>query len=120
MENKEKMKTIVCTKYGSPEVLRLKEVEEPTPKDNEILIKVHAASANDFDWGLLQDTPSMSRLLYGLIEPKYKILGCDIAVRVEAVGKNAEQFQPGVEVSGDISGCGWCGFAENVCASKMH
>jgi len=109
------MKAIVYTKYGSPDVLQLKEVEKPTPKDNEVLVKVHAASVNDWDWGLLRGKPFVNRLLFGLLKPKMQILGCDIAGQIEAVGKNVEQFQPGDEVFGDISGCGWGGFAEYVC-----
>ena len=108
------MKAIVCTKYGSPDVLQLQEVEKPTPKDNEVLIKVHAASVNDWDWGLLRGKPFVNRLLFGLLKPRIKILGVDIAGRVEAVGRNIKQFQPGDEVFGDISGCGWGGFAEYV------
>ena len=109
------MKAIVYTKYGSPDGLQLKEVVKPTPKDNEVLIKVHAASVNDWDWGLLRGKPFMNRLLFGLLKPKIKILGSDIAGRVEAVGRNVKQFQPGDEVFGDLSGCGWGGFAEYVC-----
>jgi len=111
------MKAIVYTKYGPPDVLQLKEVEKPTPKDNEVLVKVHAASVNDWDWGLLRGTPFVNRLLFGLLKPK-KILGADIAGRVEAVGRNVTQFQPGDEVFGDISGCGFGGFAEYVCARE--
>lgn len=111
------MKAIVYTKYGSPEVLQLKEVEKPTPKDNEVLIKVYAVSINDWDWGLLQGVPFMNRLLNGLLKPKKKILGSDIAGRIEAVGKNVEQLQPGDEVFGDLSG-EWGGFAEYVCARE--
>jgi len=112
------MKAIVYQKYGPPDVLELKEVEKPTPKDNEVLVKVHAASVNDWDWGLLRGKPFMNRLFFGLLKPKNKILGCDIAGRVEAVGRNVKQFQPGDEVFGDLSGCGFGGFAEYVCARK--
>jgi len=113
------VKAIVYTKYGPPDVLQLKEVDKPTPKDNEALIKVHAASVNDWDWGLLRGTPFLNRLVVsGLLKPKYKILGCDIAGRVEAVGGNVKQFHPGDEVFGDISGCNWGGFAEYVCARE--
>jgi NADPH:quinone reductase-like Zn-dependent oxidoreductase len=112
------MKAIVCTKYGPPDVLQLKEVAKPTPKDNEVLVEVHAASVNDWDWGLLRGKPFVNRLLFGLRKPKVKILGCDIAGRVEAVGRNVKQFQPGDEVFGDISGCGMGGFAEYVCARE--
>ena len=112
------MKAIVYTKYGPPDVLQLKEVEKPTPKDNEVLVKIHAASINSWDWGLLRGTPFMNRLVFGVLKPKTKILGCDIAGRVEAVGRNVKQFQPGDEVFGDISGCGMGGFAEYVCARE--
>jgi len=111
------MKAIVYEKYGSPDVLELREIEKPTPKDNEVLVRVHASSINDWDWGLLRGTPFVNRLLFGLLKP-HKILGCDIAGRVEAVGRNAKQFQPGDEVFGDISGCGFGGFAEYVCACE--
>ena len=112
------MKAIVFTKYGSPDVLQLREVAKPTPKDDEVLIKVHAASINDWDWGLLQGTPFVNRLFYGLLKPKVQILGCDIAGQIEAVGKNVEQLQPGDEVYGDLCMCGFGGFAEYVCARE--
>jgi len=108
------MKAIVYHKYGSPDVLELEEVQKPTPKDDEVLVKVHAASANPADWHLLRATPFFARLMVGLLKPKYKILGSDIAGRVEAVGSNVKQFQPGDEVFGDKFACGWGGFAEYV------
>lgn len=111
------MKAILFTKYGSPDVLHLEEVEKPTPKENEVLIKVHAASINSWDWEMMRGTPFVNRLMAGIIKPKrIKILGCDIAGRVEEVGKNVKLFQPGNEVFGDLSRCGWGGFAEYVCA----
>ena len=113
------MKAIVYTRYGPPDVLQLQEVEKPAPKDNEVLVKVHAASVNSWDRDLLSGTPFINRLLFfGVLKPKTKILGCDIAGRVEAVGRNVKQFQPGDEVFGDISGCGFGGFAEYVCAHE--
>jgi len=113
------MKAIIYTKYGPPDVLQLKEIEKPTPKDNEILIKVHAASVNAADWHLLRAKPFLVRLMgMGLLKPKNKILGADIAGRVEVVGKNVKQFQPGDEVFGDIFDCGLGGYAEYVCASE--
>ena len=113
------MKAIVYERYGSPDVLELKEVEKPTPKDNEVLVKVHAASANAADWHIMRGEPFLVRLMVGgLLKPKIKILGADIAGRVEAVGRNVKQFQPGDEVFGDISDCGWGGFAEYVCVSE--
>jgi NADPH:quinone reductase-like Zn-dependent oxidoreductase len=110
------MKAIVYTKYGTPDVLELKEVDKPIPKENEVLIKVYAVSINDWDWGLLQGD-LINRLLNGLLKPKIKILGSDIAGRIEAVGKNVKKFQPGDEVYGDLSGS-WGGFAEYVCARE--
>jgi NADPH:quinone reductase-like Zn-dependent oxidoreductase len=109
------MKAIVYEKYGPPEVLQLKEVAKPTPKDNEVLVKVHAASVNFADWAFVRGKPFLVRLMgAGLLKPKNTILGADIAGRVEAVGRNVKQFQPGDEVFGDISACGFGGFAEYV------
>ena len=108
------MKAILYTKYGSPDVLQLKEVEKPTPKDDEVLIKVHAASVNAGDWHLLRGDPFLVRFDSGLLKPKYTILGADVAGRVCAVGRNVKQFQPGDEVFGDISACGYGAFAEYV------
>jgi NADPH:quinone reductase-like Zn-dependent oxidoreductase len=112
------MKAIVFTEYGLPDVLELKDVEKPTPKDNEVLVKVLAASINDWDWGLLRGVPFANRLFFGLLKPKNRILGGDIAGRVEAVGQNTKQFQPGDEVYGDLSGSGFGAFAEYVCARE--
>ncbi len=94
------MKAIVCTKYGPPDVLNLEEVRDPTPKEDEVLVKVHAASANAADWHLLRADPFLVRLMYGVLKPKHEILGADIAGRVEAVGGNVTRFQPGDEVFG--------------------
>ncbi|MBS4201208.1 NAD(P)-dependent alcohol dehydrogenase [Bacillus sp. FJAT-49732] len=111
------MRAIVYTKYGSTDVLKLEEVERPSPKDNEILIKVHAVSINSWDWDLLRGKPFMNRI-GGLLKPKYNILGADIAGQVVAIGKDVKEFLPGDEVFGDISGCGWGGFAEYVCVRE--
>jgi NADPH:quinone reductase-like Zn-dependent oxidoreductase len=109
------MKAMVYTQYGPPDVLQLKEVEKPTPKEDEVLVKVHAASANPYDWHLMRGAPFIARINTGLLKPKHTILGVDIAGRVEAVGRNVTQFQPGDEIFGGISGGG---FAEYVCASE--
>jgi NADPH:quinone reductase-like Zn-dependent oxidoreductase len=115
------MKAIVCTKYGPPDVLQLKEVEKPAPSDDEVLIKVHAASVNAADWHLLTADLFLVRIMgQGLLTPKNTILGADIAGRVEAVGRNVTQFLPGDEVFGDLSACGRGGFAEYVCASETE
>jgi NADPH:quinone reductase-like Zn-dependent oxidoreductase len=108
------MKAIVCAKYGSPEVLQFKEVEKPTPKDDEVLVKIHAASVNMCDWHLLTADIFLVRLSEGLLRPKHTIPGADIAGRIEAAGKNVKQFRQGDEVFGDISACGNGGFAEYV------
>jgi NADPH:quinone reductase-like Zn-dependent oxidoreductase len=110
------MKALVFTKYGTPDVLELKEIDKPIPEDDEVLIQVYAVSINDWDMGLLQGD-LINRLLNGLLKPKIKIPGSDIAGRIEAVGKNAKKFQPGDEVYGDLSGS-WGGFAEYVCAGE--
>jgi NADPH:quinone reductase-like Zn-dependent oxidoreductase len=98
-------------------VLELREVQTPTPKDDEVLIRIHAVSINDWDWGLLRGIPFMTRLLSGFFRPKNTILGSDIAGRIEAVGSNVKRFQLGDEVFGDLSGR-WGGFAEFVCAPE--
>jgi NADPH:quinone reductase-like Zn-dependent oxidoreductase len=111
----ETMKAIICTKYGSPDVLQFKEVEKPTPKDDEVLVKIHAASVNMYDWHLLTADIFLVRLMGGgLLRPKHAIPGADIAGRIEAAGRNVEQFRPGDEVFGDLVACGDGAFAEFV------
>lgn len=113
------MKAIICANYGPPDGLKLKEVDRPAPKDHEVLVKVHAASVNSWDWELLHGTPFANRAMFGLFKPrKINILGCDIAGRVEAVGKSVTLFKPGDEVFGDLSAGGWGGFAEFLCADE--
>src|SRR5438552_1751655 len=110
------MKAIVYTKYGPPEVLQLKEVERPTPTDDEVLIKVQAVTVNRSDWEILTGKPLFARV-GGLVRPRRQILGSDIAGRVEMAGRNIRRFQPGDEVFGDILGR-MGGFAEYVCARE--
>lgn len=112
------MKVIVYTKYGTPDVLQLKEVEKPAPKENEVLIKVVASSVNEWDNGLISGKGLLTRLLGGLFKPKNKILGADVAGVIEAVGTNIKNFNPGDEVFGDIAGAGFGAFAEYVCAPE--
>lgn len=137
------MKAAVRYEYGSPEVLNLEEVLRPTPTDHEVLIRVHAASVNLGDWELLTANPlyitviatlfapksrhdvvsssdagASARKSGGLFKPKWKILGSDIAGRVEAVGSNVTQFRPGDEVFGDCSIAGFGAFAEYVCVPE--
>ena len=113
------MKAIVFTRYGPPDVLELKEVPKPTPKDDELLIRVHASSINSWDWEILNGIPFINRLMYGLLKPKpgKQILGADIAGTVEAVGRHVKRFQPGDEVFGDLWD-NWGGFAEYACANE--
>jgi NADPH:quinone reductase-like Zn-dependent oxidoreductase len=87
-------------------------VAKPTPKTDEVLVRVHAASINDWDWGLLHGTPFLNRMLGGLFTPKVQIIGGDIAGRVESVGAAVEAFQPGDEVYGDLCMSGFGAFAE--------
>ncbi|TSA27021.1 MAG: NAD(P)-dependent alcohol dehydrogenase [Ignavibacteriales bacterium] len=109
------MKAIVYTKYGSPDVLELKEVEKPIPKDDEVLIKIYAASVNAYDWHFLTADIFLIRFMGGgFFKPKDHRLGADVSGRVEAVGKNIKQFKPGDDVFGMIRG----GFAEYACAAE--
>lgn len=114
------MKAIVYTQYGSPDVLEFKEVEKPIPKDNEVLIKVYASSINAADSAILRGKPFLVRLMTGgILKPKNKILGADIAGRVEAVGKkNVKQFHCGDAVFGDLSDCGCGAYAEYACVPE--
>jgi NADPH:quinone reductase-like Zn-dependent oxidoreductase len=112
------MKTIVYEKYGLPNVLELKDVEIPTPLGDEILVEVHAASVNAYDWHFLTADVFLIRLMGGgLIRPKKKTLGADIAGKVVAVGKNVTRFHLGDQVFGTAKG-GSGGFAEYACASE--
>lgn len=113
------MKAIVYTKYGSPDVLQLMDVEKPAPRENEILIRVHAASLNQYDWHFLTADIFLVRFMgVGLFKPKNSRLGADVAGRVEAVGKNVTQFRPGDEVFGDLAGHGNGAFAEYAAAPE--
>ena len=109
------MRAIVYTRYGPPDVLQIKAVEKPTPEDDEVLLRILAASVNAYDWHFLTADIFLIRLMGGgLLKPKNTRLGADIAGRVEAVGRNVTQFQPGDEVFGMTQG----GFAEYACAPE--
>jgi len=114
------MKAIVCTRYGSPDVLELQEVVKPVPGEDEVLIRIHAASINSRDWRLMRAKPFFIRLMPGgLLQPKNRILGADLAGQVEAVGCNVKQFTPGDGVFGFMPSATGCGtFAEYVCANE--
>jgi len=109
------MKAVVYHNYGSPDVLKCEEVEKPSVGDDQVLIKVHAASLNALDWHLMSADVFLLRLMGGgLFKPKHQRLGSDLAGRVEAVGKKVKQFQPGDEVFGTGVGA----FAEYACARE--
>ena len=110
------MKALLYDKYGSEEVLEIGEIEEPAPKKDQVLVRVHAVSINDWDWGLVQGQ-GVSRVIAGLFGPK-KIIGCGVAGRVVSVGSEVKRFRPGDAVFGDLSRSGFGGFAEYVCASE--
>lgn len=141
--NEPTMKASIRHAYGGPEVLNLEEIQKPTPLDDELLIRVHAASVNLGDWELLTAEPryitvlatlftrkprhevislskgkASARKRGGFFKPKFKILGSDIAGRVEAVGRNVTQFQLGDEVFGDCAESGFGAFAEYVCVPE--
>ncbi|MBI5351685.1 MAG: NAD(P)-dependent alcohol dehydrogenase [Chloroflexi bacterium] len=105
------MKTILYTEYGPPDVLQLTEVEKPTPKENQVLVKVHAASVNALDWRPFTMSPIFIRLISGLRKPRDPQMGVDIAGTVEAVGSSVTEFKPGDEVFGVAPGA----FAEYAC-----
>ncbi|MEQ9230736.1 MAG: NAD(P)-dependent alcohol dehydrogenase [Cyclobacteriaceae bacterium] len=108
------MKAIVNEKYGTPDLLVLREVERPEPKAGEVLVRVLAASVNKADWHLLSGSPFPVRLMAGLTKPKHPTLGADVAGVVDRVGSGVTQFKPGDEVFGDLSASGFGGFAEFV------
>ncbi len=112
------MKAIVRSEYGSPDVLQLKEVAEPTPEGSEVLVRVHASSVNMADVDYLLGRPKIARLGTGLRRPRHSGLGLDVAGQVEAVGKNVTRFQPSDEVFGDLTEYGFGAFAEYVCAPE--
>ena len=115
------MKTIVYHKYGSPDVLRMEDIPKPIPGDDEVLIKIYAVSINSWDWDALTGKPYEYRFLFGLLKPKStKLHGCDIAGKVEEIGKNVKCFQIGDEVFGDLAEGGWGAFAEYTCACEKE
>ncbi len=108
------MKAAVCCRYGPPDVVLIKDIEKPVPKNGEVLIKVRAASVNPLDWHTMRGSPYIIRMMGGLLKPKDMRLGVDVAGQVEAVGENVGRFQPGDEVFGLCRGA----FAEYACASE--
>lgn len=110
------MRALSYDHYGSPNELRVRDIAKPSPKDNDILVRVRAASINDWDWKLLQGS-FIDRLFNGWDRPtKRRVLGCDVAGVMEAVGKDVTAFRPGDEVFGDLCASGFGAFAEYACA----
>lgn len=113
------MKAVVFEKYGGPEVLKLKDMPKPKPKEGEVLIKLHASSINDWDWQALRGIPFANRFFFGLFKPnKHPVLGCDIAGVVASTGKGVKKFKKGDAVFGDISSGNWGGFSEYTTADE--
>ena len=114
------MKAIVCTEYGNADVLKMQDITQPTPSNDEVLIKIKATSINISDWYLLTGKPLMLRAESGIRKPKLSVLGADVAGVVEAVGPNASKFKIGDAVFGDLSWASRGGFAEYVAVSEKH
>lgn len=116
--NPKTMKAVICPAYGSPDVMTLAEVPQPEPRPNEVRLKVMAAAVNAGDWHLMRGTPFLVRFMYGLLKPKFPILGSDVAGIVEKTGSEVTLFKPGDAVMGDLSECGFGAFAEYVCVPE--
>ena len=112
------MKAIILEEYGLPKNLKIDNVEKPVPKENEVLVKIHSASINDWDWGLVRGNPFVIRLFFGLTKPKINIPGVDISGEIEAVGADVTSFKIGDEIYCDLSDCGFGGFADYVCVPE--
>ena len=112
------MKAIVRDTYGSPNVLELTDIDKPEPGDDEVLVRVHAASVNPADWHILRGKPYIARMQFGLGKPKDRVLGCDVAGHIEAVGKDVTMLQPADEVFGSPFMDGFGALAEWVCISQ--
>ncbi len=108
------MKAAIYTRYGPPDVVHIREIEKPGPKDNEVLVKIRAASVNPLDWHFMRGEPYVVRIMAGLRKPKVTRLGVDVAGEVEAVGRSVTQFKPGDEVFGACRGS----FAEYGCTPE--
>jgi NADPH:quinone reductase-like Zn-dependent oxidoreductase len=113
------MKAIVYDNYGPPDILRLEDIPKPVPGDDEVLVKINAVSINSWDWDMLTGKPYEYRFFSGFLKPKSRMIhGCDIAGKVEAVGKNIKHLHVGDEVLGDLSEGGWGAFAEYTCVRE--
>ena len=101
------MKALVLTKYGSPNAFQINDIAKPTPKENEVLIKIYATAVNDYDWCLMRGKPYIYRLMFGITKPKNPVPGMELAGVLEGVGENANLFNVGDAVYGDISDYGF-------------
>jgi len=114
------MKAILLKEYGLPTALEMGNVAKPVPGEDEVFVRIHAASINDWDWGLVRGKPFVIRLFFGLFKPKIKIPGVDVSGKIEAVGGKVSSFSIGDEVYCDLSECGLGGFAEYVCVPEKE
>ena len=112
------MKAVILPRYGGPDALELREVPEPIPKADQVLVRVHAASINDWDWEILRGHTLLVRVLHGLLTPRVRVIGCDIAGRVAKLGEGVKALRVGDEVYGDLCMQGFGAFAEYACASE--
>jgi len=112
------MQAFICDRYGKADKLKLKEVTTPSPKPNEILVRIKSVSVNSWDWDIMSGSPLIR--IVGPFKPPYKILGADLSGIVEAVGNEVSAFAVGDEVLGDVSDSGWGGFAELVAGKSEH
>ena len=112
------MKAVVLTRYGGPDALGLSDVPPPVPKADQVLVRVHAASINDWDWEMIRGQSLVVRMLHGLFTPKVRVIGCDIAGRVARLGEGVKTLQVGDEVYGDLCMQGFGALAEYACAAE--
>lgn len=113
------MQAIVLRKYGTENDLSFEQIEKPVPGDDEVLVRVHASSVNDWELGILGGTPFFMRVFLGLFKPRLKVMGTEVAGVVEATGINANKFKPGDKVYGDLSGSKFGAYAEFVCTKEQ-
>ncbi|MDR9416394.1 MAG: NAD(P)-dependent alcohol dehydrogenase [Gracilimonas sp.] len=109
------MKAVILKEYGEPDRLKVGKVAKPVPNEDEVLVKVHSISINDWDWGLVRGKPYVIRLFFGLRKPAINIPGVDVSGKIEAVGEKVSSFKKGDEIYCDLSDSGFGGFAEYVC-----